>query len=46
MSKKLNKEEITKEKLSKLIESAIKGEGKDVSYQEFKEWLTTFTKVK
>ena len=28
-----------KEKLSELIESAVKGEGKDMSYEEFKGWL-------
>ena len=28
-----------KEKLNELIESAVKGEGKDMSYDEFKGWL-------
>ena len=28
-----------REKLSGLIESAVKGEGKDMSYKEFNEWL-------
>lgn len=40
------KMEISKreKKLSKLIESAIRGEGYDMSYGEFKEWLIRIVK--